>query len=151
MIWPPSSRERCARPTGRSAAPSSRSEPPRCGLWCSEQGAERNGAMETLRVVSYLNHFFGQLGGEEKAGLGPQVITGAAGAARAVQQALGEAGTVVATVVCGDNYVAENIERAVGELLALVRAQRPDLVIAGPAFLAGRYGVACGAIRAAVH
>jgi glycine reductase len=107
--------------------------------------------METLRVVSYLNQFFGQLGGEEKAGLGPQVITGAAGAARAVQQALGEAGTVVATVVCGDNYVAENIERAAGELLALVRAQRPDLVIAGPAFLAGRYGVACGAICAAVQ
>jgi betaine reductase len=106
--------------------------------------------MSTLRVVCYVNQFFGQLGGEDKAGVGPQMMTGAVGSARAVQQALGEAGTVVATVLCGDNYLAEQTERAVAELLALVAAQRPDLVIAGPAFQAGRYGVACGALCAAV-
>jgi glycine reductase len=107
--------------------------------------------MEPLRVVCYVNQFFGALGGEDKAGVGPQVTAGAAGSARAVQQALGESGTVVATVICGDNYVAEQPERAVAELLALVAAQRPDLVVAGPAFLAGRYGVACGALCAAVQ
>jgi betaine reductase len=107
--------------------------------------------MERLRVVCYLNQFFGQLGGEDKAGVGPQVVTGAVGPARAVQQALGDAGTVVATVICGDNYVAEQTDRAVGELLGLVAAQRPQLVVAGPAFLAGRYGVACGALCAAVQ
>jgi glycine reductase len=107
--------------------------------------------MESRRVVCYLNQFFGQLGGEEKAGVGPQVVAGAVGPARAVQQALGDAGTVVATVICGDNYVAEQTERATAELLALVAAERPDLVIAGPAFLAGRYGVACGALCAAVQ
>jgi glycine reductase len=104
-----------------------------------------------LRVVCYVNQFFGQLGGEDKAGVGPQAMDGAVGAARAVQQALGDAGTVVATVVCGDNYAAEQGERAVAERLALVAAARPDLVIAGPAFLAGRYGVACGALCAAVQ
>ncbi len=107
--------------------------------------------METLRVVCYVNQFFGNLGGEDKAGVGPEVAAGAVGSARAVQQALGRAGTVVATVTCGDNYVAEQTERAVAELVALVAAQRPDLVIAGPAFLAGRYGVACGALCAAVQ
>ena len=107
--------------------------------------------METLRVVCYLNQFFGQLGGEEKAGVGPQVVTGAVGSARAVQQALGATGTVVATVLCGDNYVAEQPETAVAALLSLVAAQTPDLVIAGPAFQAGRYGVACGALCAAVQ
>src|SRR4029077_2491732 len=101
----------------------------------------RTEAMATLRVVCYLNQFFGQLGGEDKAGVGSQVVTGAVGPARAVQQALGDSGTVVATVICGDNYVAEQTERAIAELLELVTAQRPDLVIAGPAFLAGRYGV----------
>src|SRR5437588_10794501 len=105
--------------------------------------------MATLRVVCYLNQFFGQLGGEDKAGIGPQITTGAVGAARAVQQALGDAGTVVATVICGDNYVAEHSERAIAEMLALVTEQRPDLVIAGPAFLAGRYGVGCGALCSA--
>ncbi|HEX6212846.1 MAG TPA: glycine/betaine/sarcosine/D-proline family reductase selenoprotein B [Methylomirabilota bacterium] len=108
-------------------------------------------ASEPLRVVCYVNQFFGQLGGEDKAGVGPQVRDGAVGAARAVQQALGEAGTVVATVICGDNYAAEQADRAVAEILALVAAARPDLVIAGPAFLAGRYGVACGALCAAVQ
>jgi glycine reductase len=107
--------------------------------------------METVRVVSYLNQFFGQLGGEERAGVGPQVLPGAVGAARAVQQALGETGTVVATVLCGDNHVAEHTGRAVAALVALVAEQRPDLVVAGPAFLAGRYGVACGALCAAVQ
>ncbi len=107
--------------------------------------------MAGLRVVSYVNQFFGQLGGEEKAGVGPQVKEGAVGAARAIQQALGDAGTVVATVMCGDNYAAEQPERAVAELVALVAAAKPDLVLAGPAFLAGRYGVACGALCAAVQ
>jgi glycine reductase len=107
--------------------------------------------MASLRVVCYLNQFFGQLGGEDKAGLGPRVAAGAVGPARAVQQALGEAGSVVATVRCGDNYVAERPETAVAELVALVAAQRPDLLVAGPAFQAGRYGVACGALCAAVQ
>jgi glycine reductase len=107
--------------------------------------------MEPLRVVCYVNQFFGQLGGEERAGAGPEVLAGAVGAARAVQQALGDAGQVVATVRCGDNYVAERPEAAVTELVALVAAQRPDLLVAGPAFQAGRYGVACGALCAAVQ
>ena len=104
-----------------------------------------------LRVVSFLNQFFGQLGGEEKAGVGPHAVEGAVGAARAVQQALGDAGTVVRTVICGDNYAAEHADRAIAELVALVAAAKPDLLLAGPAFLAGRYGVACGALCAAVQ
>ena len=107
--------------------------------------------MQTLRVVCYLNQFFGQLGGEDKAGVGPQIMSGAVGSARAVQQSLGDAGTVVATVLCGDNYVAEHPDTAVAALLQLIAAQQPDLVVAGPAFLAGRYGVACGALCAGVQ
>ena len=101
--------------------------------------------MSTLRVVVYLNQFFGQVGGEDRAGVGPQAFPGAVGAARAVQQALGEAGRVVATVVAGDNYMAEQ-PAAVAEVLALLEIEKPDLLVAGPAFLAGRYGVACGAL-----
>jgi glycine reductase complex component B subunit gamma len=108
-------------------------------------------AMEPIRVVCFLNQFFGQIGAEDRAGVGPDVVDGAVGAARAVQQALGDAGTVVATVRCGDNYVAERPGTAIGELVSLVAPQRPDLLVAGPAFLAGRYGVACGALCAAVE
>jgi glycine reductase len=105
--------------------------------------------MTSLRVVVYVNQFFGQIGGEDKAGVGPQRVDGAVGAARAIQQALGDAGRVVATVVAGDNYVAERLDAAVDEILQLVSADAPDLLVAGPAFLAGRYGVACGALCAA--
>ena len=101
---------------------------------------------EALRVVCYVNQFFGQLGGEERAGAGPDAVTGAVGAARAVQQALGKSGTVVATLRCGDNYFAEHDAEAIECLLSLVADQKPDLLIAGPAFQAGRYGVACGAL-----
>ena len=107
--------------------------------------------MSELRVVCYLNQFFGQIGGEDKAGVAPRVLREAAGAARAVQQALGDAGRVVATVVAGDNYVAEREDGAIGELVELVAAEKPDLLVAGPTFLAGRYGVACGALCAAVQ
>ena len=31
------------------------------------------------RVVCYLNQFFGQLGGEDKAGVGPQIMHGSCG------------------------------------------------------------------------
>jgi glycine reductase len=59
---------------------------------------------------------------------------------------------VVATVTCGDNYFAENIEKASEEVCELIRPFRPDLLIAGPAFNAGRYGIACGAVcQAAIH
>jgi len=99
-----------------------------------------------IRVVHYLNQFFAQLGGEEKADVGPQFKDEPIGPGRALQQALGENGDVVATIFCGDNYFAENQDAVVEELLGLLAKRKPDLLIAGPAFESGRYGIACGAI-----
>jgi glycine reductase len=99
-----------------------------------------------LRVVHYLNQFFGGIGGEDKAHVGPEVKTGPVGPGIAVQQALGERGNVVATVICGDNYFSEKIEDATVEVIRLIQTHQPDAVIAGPAFDAGRYGIACGAL-----
>ena len=103
-----------------------------------------------LRIAHYINQFFGGMGGEEKADAGPQVHEGPVGPGRAIEAALGDRGKIVGTVVCGDNYFAENIEEASREVVRLFRAFRPDLLIAGPAFNAGRYGIACGAICQAV-
>lgn len=97
-------------------------------------------------MVHYLNQFFGGIGGEDKAHLGPMVEEGPVGPGRGIQNALGDRGEVVATVVCGDNYFAENIEKASGEVMELLSPFDPDVVIAGPAFNAGRYGIACGAV-----
>lgn len=101
---------------------------------------------EKIRVVHYLNQFFAQIGGEEKADFGPGFKEGPIGPSRALQQALGEHGEVMATVFCGDNYFAEHLEAATAELLRQMKSFKPHLLIAGPAFESGRYGVACGAI-----
>jgi glycine reductase complex component B subunit gamma len=103
-----------------------------------------------LRIVHYLNQFFGGLGGEEKAEAGLKVQEGCIGPGMAIQKTFGDAGKVVATVICGDNYFAENIESASKEVCDLIRPFQPDLLIAGPAFNAGRYGIACGAVCRAV-
>ena len=99
-----------------------------------------------LRIVHYVNQFFGQEGGEEKAGLGFLVKEGPVGPGLALQKALGERGRVIATIVCGDNYFAEHVEKASEEAVRLIMPFKPDLLFAGPAFEAGRYGIACGAI-----
>ena len=101
--------------------------------------------MTTLRVVHYLNQFFAGIGAEDKADMPPGHREGAVGPGRVLQQTLGDRAEVVATVYCGDNYAGEKA-RAIDEILDLVRKYRPDVVIAGPAFSAGRYGLACGEV-----
>lgn len=103
--------------------------------------------MSNIRVVHYLNQFFAGLGAEDHAGVGPAKKPGTMGPGIALQQALGERAQVVATVYCGDNYANER-DNASDEILQLIAAQRPDILIAGPAFAAGRYGLACGALCA---
>ncbi len=106
---------------------------------------------EKIRVVHYLNQFFAQIGGEEKGGAAPGFKEGPLGPGRALQQALGKRGEVVSTVFCGDNYFAENPQSAGEELLQHIARFNPQLLIAGPAFESGRYGVACGAISQAAQ
>jgi glycine reductase len=103
-----------------------------------------------IRVVHYVNQFFGQQGGEDMAGMGFLVREGPVGPGIALERTLGSRGKVVGTVICGDNYFAENIDRAAEDGAALAAAFKPDVFIAGPAFEAGRYGIACGAISKSV-
>jgi glycine reductase complex component B subunit gamma len=104
-----------------------------------------------MRVVHYLNQFFGQVGQEEKAGVGFLIKEGPVGPGVALQNILGERGKVVATIVCGDNYFSENIQEAAEAGLRLIEPYAPDLLLAGPAFESGRYGMACGAICKSVQ
>lgn len=101
---------------------------------------------EKLRVIHYVNQFFGGIGGEDKADVAPEIREGTVGPGRAFQAMLGDRGEVIATAVCGDNYFAEKTEEAAAEIIKLIRSYEPDLLVAGPAFEAGRYGIACGAI-----
>lgn len=105
--------------------------------------------MEMKRVVFYTNQFFGQIGGEEMAYVKPRISDGAIGSANAFAPKLKDA-QIVNTILCGDNYYAENMEQARKEIVGMIRAIKPDLVIAGPAFNAGRFGIACADICAFV-
>jgi len=100
-----------------------------------------------LRVVHYLNQFFAGIGSEDKADMPPGRRDGPIGPGRLLQQALGDRAQVVATVYGGDNHLVEK-PKAVEGVVALIAEMRPDIVIAGPAFSAGRYGLACGAVSA---
>ncbi len=106
--------------------------------------------MSKIRVVQYINQFFAQIGGEEKADIKPELREGAVGPGLALNQAWGDEAEVVATVICGDSYFGENLEKAQAEVLEMVKSVNADMFISGPAFNAGRYGVACGTIAKAV-
>jgi betaine reductase len=97
-----------------------------------------------VRIVHYLNQFFGQIGGEDKAGSNPFVREGPVGPGTLIEQLLAGQGKVIATVICGDNYFAERGERAAQEVFSLIKDFPMDIFIAGPAFNAGRYGIGCG-------
>lgn len=107
---------------------------------------------DPLRVVHCLNQYFAGLGGEEAADQAPSWLAGARGPGRLLEQLAPDL-EIVGTVAFGDNYLVQRLERGVDEVLALIRERagdpRPDLLVAGPAFHAGRYGLACGAICAA--
>lgn len=98
------------------------------------------------RVVCYINQFFAGRGGEDQAHIPPFSSLEAVGPAMQIQNLMGGDAEVVGTVICGDSYYGENLEKARKECLDLIAVFRPDILIAGPAFNAGRYGVACGDI-----
>lgn len=102
------------------------------------------------RIVHYINQFFAGIGGEEKAGIEPESRSGAVGPGMAFKAVFGNDAEIVGTVICGDGYFAENMDEAGEKILKMIAAFEPDAVIAGPAFNAGRYGTACGAVSEAV-
>jgi glycine reductase complex component B subunit gamma len=101
---------------------------------------------QPLRVVHYLNQFFGGIGGEEQADVGVSVHEGVVGPGRALQEALGPAAQIVATVICGDNFMSEREDEALKIIADELGRLVPDVVVAGPAFGSGRYGLGCAQV-----
>lgn len=104
-----------------------------------------------MRIVYYLNQFFGGLGGEEKAGLSLEIREGAVGPGKLFEQIMGDDFKVVRTLICGDNYAVENQEAMIVAAMEQIRDAKAELFIAGPCFQAGRYGMAAGALCSAVE
>ena len=104
-----------------------------------------------MRIVHYLNQFFGGLGSEEQAGASLQSCEGAVGPGNLFERLFGDDAQIVLTLVCGDNYAVENQDAMLAEAIEKIRAATPDLFVAGPCFQAGRYGMAAGALCSAVQ
>jgi betaine reductase len=101
-------------------------------------------------IVHVVNQFFAGIGAEDKADVPVGMIEGSAGAARGLQLQLGQDAKVAYTIYYGDNYFHERKEDATQAILDAVRSAQPDVLVAGPAFNSGRYGVSCVEICAAV-
>lgn len=99
-----------------------------------------------VRVVHYINQFFAGIGGEAAANSPVTVRHEVVGAARALQGALGSEAEIVATLICGDNFFHDERERARHAVHEALSTLRPDVLVAGPAFEAGRYGIACAEV-----
>jgi len=103
-----------------------------------------------FKVLYYVNQFFGQVGGEDKAGMAPEFKEEAVGPAMGFNGLLQGEGEVIGTIICGDNFFNENKEEALEFIMNIIKEKQPDIVVAGPAFNAGRYGMACAGVAKAV-
>ena len=103
-----------------------------------------------MRVVHYINQFFAGVGGEESASAPAERRAGAAGPGRRLDTLLGDEHTVVATVFCGDDRAASE-PVAIDEIMELIQSAGAEMVLAGPAFSSGRYGIACARVAAAAQ
>lgn len=107
--------------------------------------------MSKYKIVHYINQFYAGIGGEDMANYEPEKREGFVGPGQAFQSNLKDEAEINATIICGDSYYNENMEEAKNKILSMVKEENPDLFIAGPAFNAGRYGMACGDIASSVE
>lgn len=102
--------------------------------------------MGKWKIVHYINQFYAGIGGEEKADVPPVKQDGFIGPGMALSAQLKDVADIVGTVYCGDSYFNENVDSASPVVLEMIKSYAPDLVIVGPGFNAGRYGMACGIV-----
>jgi glycine reductase complex component B subunit gamma len=99
--------------------------------------------MADLKVLYYVNQFYGGIGGEEFADHPFEIREGIVGPGVLLQKLLNKAATITNTLICGDNYFNMNEQASINATLTAVEELKPDVFVAGPAFTSGRYGLAC--------
>jgi glycine reductase len=104
-----------------------------------------------VKVLHYLNQLFAGIGGEDKAGQEVILLARAVGPGKLLDDYLTQYGVEYATVVCGDNYFHEEEGKALSTIHDIVANFQPDAFLAGPAFNAGRYGLACAKVSSWVR
>lgn len=101
--------------------------------------------MAVLKAVHYINQFYAGLGGETMADAGLSILKELKGPAIGLEKLWNGEMEVVKIIVCGDNFINndDNFKSIIQDIKDIIDKEKPDVFIAGPAFNAGRYGVAC--------
>ncbi len=104
--------------------------------------------MSEKKALAYINQFYAGIGGEDKADVGFMEFDGAKGPGIGMQGMWKDEMSLMATVACGDNYInnEDKFPEVAAQIDAVIERVKPDVFIAGPAFNAGRYGVACAKV-----
>lgn len=103
--------------------------------------------MQTPRLVYYTNQFFSGMGGESAAAQPLRFAAEPLGPGRLLTGRCDYAGTLV----CGDDHAVEHLDDVAAEVAQTVARSGADLFLAGPAFNAGRFGVACARVASEVQ
>lgn len=103
-----------------------------------------------IKVAHYVNQFFAGIGGEEFADHPFELREGSVGPGKAFEMGFEGAAEIAVTLVCGDNYFQDETDAVIEQVLDALRDRAIDVLIAGPGFNAGRYGIACSSVSAAV-
>jgi glycine reductase len=101
--------------------------------------------LAVLKAVHYINQFYAGLGGEAMADIGLHILEEKKGPAIGLEKLWNGEMEVVKIIVCGDNFINndDNFLNIIPDIKEIINQEKPDVFIAGPAFNAGRYGVAC--------
>ena len=79
--------------------------------------------MSKIKVVHYINQFFANIGGEEKADYPAEKRPGeVVGPGMAFNAAFGDEAEIIGTIVCGDTYFNENVDKATADILEMVNS-----------------------------
>ena len=96
-----------------------------------------------VRIAHFMNQFFAGIGGQEAVHAPLELRTGAVGPGKAIEALLAGQGQIVVTLVCGDSYFNEHVEAVLDEAVRGLCEWAPDVLVAGPAFDSGVYGLNC--------
>lgn len=99
-----------------------------------------------MKILHFINQFFAGIGGEESATVGLEVRDGAVGPGRLIATAHPD--SEIVTIVGGDNYAVQNLDEVVHRVSEVISSRGIDVVVCGPAFNAGRYGIVCATLAA---
>ncbi|EPZ54685.1 selenoB, glycine/betaine/sarcosine/D-proline reductase family protein [[Clostridium] sordellii ATCC 9714] len=72
------------------------------------------------KAIVYLNQFFGQIGGEDKADFKPEIKDGVIGPSIQLQKLLDDT-EITHTIICGDNFIGSNTDEAIDRIIDFLR------------------------------